>query len=384
MSVSVYSHHITNAPSVTGAVGGLLPMLDAVLVNGISLPSVSSITRSGTTATLVFSNVHGLKYSTRLTVSGCTETDYNGTFIITVVDTTTVTYTVANSPATPATGTPTAMVTSAGWTKPFTGTNLAAYRPASGTQHYLRVNDTFGQNCPIVGYETMTGISTGSNLFPTAAQAASGLYMFKSSATDSVTRPWLVITSDKWVHVWIGRALTTAGDYSSSTTYQPAFFFGDFESLMLGDAFNSVLIGASSSTTAGCTIGYAYQGGTGTATAHYISRPYTGVAGASQCGKYSSFTIGGSYQTTGTDVNRTYPDPVTGGLLLHRMYLTEAGGHPLRGFIPNFYALSANLPGNPGDTFAGRGALAGKTFLLMDVGNSTTRGRAAYDITPVL
>lgn len=383
MSVSVYSHHITGAPPANGVVGSFITLLDAVLVNGISLPSITSITRSGTTATIIFSNVHGIKYSTRLTVSGCAETDYNGTFIITVVDTTTVTYTVANSPATPATGTPAAAVTSAGWTKPFTGTNLAAYRPASGTRHYLRINDTTTSYCSMVGYESMTAISTGTNLFPTAAQWGSGLYMRKSFSADTVTRPWLIIASDKWVHIWIGE-LISSGDYAGSTSYQPACFFGDFESYVLGDAFNSALIGTSTSSGSNCYMGYAPTQTIGTATAHYISRPYTGVVGASACGKHCPSNWS-STSTLGNDASaRTYPDPVTGGVLLFKVFLTEQGNNWYRGVLPNLYGPSANLPGTPGDTFTGRGSLAGRTFIFMDVGNGTTRARAVYDITPVL
>lgn len=381
MSVSVYSHHMTNAPSVNGAIGGLIPLLDAVLVNGISMPSVSSITRSGNTATLVFSNNHGLKYSTRLTVSGCAETDYNGTFVVTVVDPTTVTYTVANTPATPATGTPSAIITSAGWSKPFSGTNLAAYRPASGTRHYLRVDDTTTTYAKLNGYEDMTAISSGTNLFPTAVQV-SALYMFKSSTTDTTARPWLVIASDKWVYVWVGRALTVAGDYASSTTWNPVFFFGDYESLMLGDAFNSALIGSAASTTAGANLGSCSPSSTTANSAHYLSRSYTGAVGAVNFPKHS-WTGSSSVGTMGADSSRAYPDPISGGICLAKVYVSESATP--RGVMPALYNPSANLPGNPGDTFTGRGALTGKTFLLMDVGaGGTTRSRVAFDITPAV
>lgn len=376
MSVSVYSHHITNAPSVTGQVNKLIQMLDAVLVNGITMPSVSSITRSGSTATLVFSNVHGLKYSTRLTISGCAETDYNGIFVVNIVDTTTVTYTVVNSPATPATGTPSAIVTSAGWTKPYSDTYAAAYRPASGTRHYLKIDDGVSSNYSALnGYEAMTGINTGTNLFPTAAQF-SNLYMFKSSTSDTTARPWLVIASESWVHVWVGRALTTAGDYASSTTWNPAFFFGDYSSMMAGDAYNSVLIGSNSSTTVGCYMG---RHSTSTAiTAHFLSRSYTQAVGAINCAKHGWYGES-TPSTIGADTSVAYPNPVTGGLLMAKVYLAEA--NYARGILPNLYAPSGNLAGNPGDTFTGRGSLSGKTFILMDVGDGATRSRIAYDIT---
>jgi len=68
--------------------------------------SVSGITRSGTTATVITSDDHGLAKGNSVIIDGANEGDYNGTFVVeTVADDTTFTYTVANSPASPATGT---------------------------------------------------------------------------------------------------------------------------------------------------------------------------------------------------------------------------------------------------------------------------------------
>lgn len=71
----------------------------------VSSISILSIIRSGTTATVTTVSDHGLSTSSSVTISGATQTDYNITAAITVTSTTTFTYTVAGSPATPATGT---------------------------------------------------------------------------------------------------------------------------------------------------------------------------------------------------------------------------------------------------------------------------------------
>lgn len=74
-----------------------------------SAKSVSSITRSSTTATVTTSSSHGLSANNYITIAGANETSYNGAFRITSVpSTTTFTYTVTGSPSTPATGTITA------------------------------------------------------------------------------------------------------------------------------------------------------------------------------------------------------------------------------------------------------------------------------------
>lgn len=85
--------------------------------------SVSSLTRSGTTATATTSAAHGYTSTEYVTIAGAVETAYNGKVKVTVTGGTTFTYSVSGSPATPATGTITALYASdaqggrrGGWT----------------------------------------------------------------------------------------------------------------------------------------------------------------------------------------------------------------------------------------------------------------------------
>ena len=64
--------------------------------------TISSITRGGTgnlTATLTTASAHGLITGNRVTVTGATPTEFNGTYVITVTGTTTFTYTMATAPS---------------------------------------------------------------------------------------------------------------------------------------------------------------------------------------------------------------------------------------------------------------------------------------------
>lgn len=72
---------------------------------GVSRLSVSSITRNGSTATCTTTSNHKAVTGDSVTISGATETEYNGTFTITVTGATTFTYTVSGTPDAPATGT---------------------------------------------------------------------------------------------------------------------------------------------------------------------------------------------------------------------------------------------------------------------------------------
>jgi hypothetical protein len=69
--------------------------------------AITSITRSGSTATGTTEREHGLptKGTAQLTIEGANESEYNDTFTATRTSATTFTFTVSGTPATPATGT---------------------------------------------------------------------------------------------------------------------------------------------------------------------------------------------------------------------------------------------------------------------------------------
>jgi uncharacterized phage protein gp47/JayE len=84
----------------------------ASVVITASVISVSSITRSGATATATTASNHGLASNVPVTIAGANEAEYNVTDAeITITGLNTFTYQVTGAPATPATGTITAAFT---------------------------------------------------------------------------------------------------------------------------------------------------------------------------------------------------------------------------------------------------------------------------------
>lgn len=75
--------------------------------------SIFSITRSGSTATVTTTSNHNLATGVSVTIAGASQTEYNITAAVTVISNTQFTYLVSGSPATPATGSPTASFTTA-------------------------------------------------------------------------------------------------------------------------------------------------------------------------------------------------------------------------------------------------------------------------------
>jgi hypothetical protein len=104
---------IINSPSITEAdlLAGLWDYA-ALRVSyidrtdqGASRP-ITTITRVSTTATATVASTADLRTGDSLLISGATQSQYNGTKVITVTTPTHFTYTVSGSPATPATGSP--------------------------------------------------------------------------------------------------------------------------------------------------------------------------------------------------------------------------------------------------------------------------------------
>ena len=87
---------------------GVLYTTQAELILSAQNINVTTITRSGTTATVTTASEHSMASGQSVTIAGATPTNYNGTFTVTVISATQFTYTVSGTPVTPATGTITA------------------------------------------------------------------------------------------------------------------------------------------------------------------------------------------------------------------------------------------------------------------------------------
>ena len=270
--------------------------------------------------------------------------------------------------------------TGAGWTKAFSGTNLAAYRQGAGSMCYLRVDDGTGSfKVKMRGYESMTGIDTGVNAFPTTAQLANGVYAAIGIATTAANKPWIVVADNKRFYLWVGVSLTTAVAISTSTTWQALFFFGDIISFRPGDTYCCQIMGSDSANNGTERFGLA-GALTSVNTGSFIERDAAQAAGAVNNGKHFDYFGANSSPTMGSTACVAYPDPITGGINLSRIHVSNgATVKGIRGRLPGVFAPLNALPGNNGDTFSGVGDLDGRTFILLDCGSGTTRCRVALE-----
>lgn len=268
----------------------------------------------------------------------------------------------------------------AGWTKAFSGTNLAAYRQGAGSMCYLRVDDGTGSfKATARGYESMTGIDTGTGGFPTTAQLANGVYIAIGITATAANKPWIVVADNKRFYLWVGVSLTTAADISTSTTWQGLFFFGDIVSFRPGDAYCCQIAGSESASNGTERFGASAHLSASNA-GSFIARNAAQVAGSVNNGRFIDYYGSGYSSVIGSSSSAAYPDPISGGINLGRVHVTNgAATLGVRGRMPGLFAPLNALPGNNGDTFSGTGDLAGRTFILLDCGSATTRGRAALE-----
>lgn len=143
-----------------------------------TLAAISSITRSSSTATVTTSTAHNLVTGDYVTISGAAQTEYNVTAQITVTSTTTFTYTVSGTPATPATGT--IVMTNGGVTQ--NSYRIEAFGPTGGTAACARVSISNAyktldaNNFNAVTWNAVTG-ATGYNVYGRTSSGYQEVYL---------------------------------------------------------------------------------------------------------------------------------------------------------------------------------------------------------------
>lgn len=260
----------------------------------------------------------------------------------------------------------------AGWTKPFTGTNQAAFRmdSVSGLGHYVQLNDNnpnasaVGREARARGFVAMSSVTAGTEPFPTTTQVAdtAGPMIRKSATADSTARPWIMVADERTMYYF-----TKPGDFTGWSGYM----FGEYYSLKSGDLYRSACIGRIVSGGTGPaldssdnlpTLSLVNAAGVG----HYTPRNWANdIAGAVAIGKHGN----AAHSATVLTGLLHYPNLVDNALHLSPVWLHMDIGNlstvlgRLRGFWQILHPVAADI--NDGDTFSGTGVLAGKEFLVI-------------------
>lgn len=348
IAVKRYTSAQTGAPTLTGTAGTLVTLLDACLKDGFNSQSISSASQTGGVATLTFSGAHGYAVNDVIAISGANEAAWNHEFrVLSTPLTTTLTFAIDAGTTSPATGTLAAKIAPLGWTKPFSGTNKAAYLPkASYVQCYLRVLDDSstptsanGRWAKLRGYESMSDVDTGTGPFPDTTQAANALSCWKSSTSDSTARPWWLAGDGGIFYFGLAALASASGVYGG-------YAFGDINSLKSGDGYSSLLSAWSAGVdtlpvnynSPGSMFFSTMGGYTATQIGKYLARTYTQLGTAVAAG----FIGDNGFSTVMGGSGPTYPHPPDNGLLFAPVGVVESSALRSRA-LPGLYApLHAN------------------------------------------
>jgi hypothetical protein len=308
-------------------------------------------------------------------------------------------------------------MTAAGWTKPFSTTNKAAYKQnttgannPSGMYAYVDDNGPGthgGREARVCGFETMSAITpTGTGQFPTAGQSTIGvgtLVIRKSTTADATARRWTCIANGQTFYFFSETADTTS-PYMGNC----GFMFGDITPTKSGDQYATMIIGraAEGQTStqydpihcigaAGSTI-YLMSS---TIYGHFIARHWTQLGSSVKCGKtwdtsrvaMCNLNGGGmnggwqndtqlfsaTYQTGFgrfmTTVGIPFPHGPDNGILVSPVEINHGNG--IRGLLRGFWGPLHDRPLSPYDTITvSSGPLSGKTFMAIYVGFPTNNG----------
>ena len=362
-SVKVFASTDSGAPVLSGTAGALIGVLDACLQNGYGEVTIDSLVVASDVATVTDSTGHGFTMlgavGPVVRISGATPAGLNGDWRITVTSATQFTFTTSGITDQTASGTIVVKRAPAGFTKAFSGTNLAAYRSddVTGTRLYLRIDDGTTTYSTVRGYEALTDINTGTGLFP----AANG-YLAKSSAANTTARPWKLIGDGRLFYFFSN---------SDGASYFDSLVFGDINSYKSGDAYHCWLCAATTSASYGNDLLKLL----GAATGSVLARSYTQTGGVIGSSRYShaistSLGMGGS----------AYVNPVDNGFHAWPVEIWETTV-TARGLAPGFWN-PVHLTNTITDktVVSDIPQLAGRSLWVVVVNTSTTN-RAAFDIT---
>lgn len=335
MTVRIYKSTDASAPVLTGQVGKLTDLLDAILVNGYGAKTAAgwTIAYTGTNKRAYLQNLTG-----------------------------------ANNPA---------------------GMHLYVDDNGTGTGG--------AKEARVCGFETMSAITpTGTGQFPTGAQSTIGsgqLVIRKSGSADATARAWTCIADGQTIYLF-----TETADTTVPLGAMP-FVFGDFFSYKPSDEYAVCIIARNIENSGssindplhlmGCTSAAVYPLNQ-TMWGHFVARHWTGSGGSVAVGKVldnsKTFWQGtqgilggwGSSAQTSAQASASFclgrysqnapvfPNGPDGGIFLSPIYLNHS--YAIRGYLAGLWAPLYDRPFGHNDTFTFSGGnLTGKDMIAQNI-----------------
>lgn len=260
----------------------------------------------------------------------------------------------------------------AGWTKPFTGANIAVFRQGTGGNgRYIRVWNartgddpaTYCMTANVRGYEAMTAVSTGTNPFPTTAQSnRNGLMVRVAHSSPSYPTGWIVRATSNWFDVLVFTGYAAPRGAASAPVADSYLSFGAFPSLKSGDTYNDFILADPNNEHHY----YQHVGVSPPTYSAYVSRNDLGVVGSKVAALVPLSPCNESYMGTGNPSYFPYPNRVNNSVDLYQYALFSEGY--FRGVLPGVWGSAHGLTAiGFGNTFSGIAPVAGRTFEIIPI-----------------
>lgn len=194
----------------------------------------------------------------------------------------------------------------------------------------------------------------------TSGAPVPGNFMIKSTLGNTNPISWMVVATDAAFYMWVN-----CNQDLNTFALANVSFFGDIVSFKVSDAYNTVLIAASTPVPSGSAFATLSTNLSTAVVGHWLARSFTQLGSCVGCAKHSDQLRGAATMGRG---NLAYPNLIDGGLTLAPVWVHEPTNlqTPIRGTMPGIWNICHNLALQHLDTFSGTGALAGKTFLVIN------------------
>lgn len=422
LPIKYFSNTMQGAPQLSNDWGCMTALLDACLVTGFNLKTISSLTSADAVATAMVSSGHLYEVNQVLLIAGADQAQYNGEVRVLSTTSNAFTYAITGTPVSPATGASiSAKAAPLGWEIAFTGTNKRAYRSLNilSNKPCLRVDDgldpayttSYAKKAKVTLAQGMSGIDTFAGarapydaMAPTKNEIGTGggstvvdgwykWYYAKlgANSTDAnvpatYNRPWVLIGDDRGFYLF-NEAVDSSGLGGKC--------FTDFESYRSADGFNTLLCAheayAAASVPPSSINGQGYNGSdwasrfprTQDSAGKVLMRPYTQL-GSNVNPSFTSLNTNNGETTSGYSTGIGWPNGPDYSLLLHPTLLKE-GSH-LRGRMPGMFHVHNDNPAfNHLDTITNVVGYSGRSFKIVKLTHGPTASNyaamLAFDIT---
>lgn len=254
-------------------------------------------------------------------------------------------------------------ISGAGWTKEYSGTNKAVYRPPEGNRCYLRIDNTYSYYAVPQAYATMSDVDTGTEPFSNAATNAR-TWIFHHSSTDNY---WDLIVSPRSLY-WV-TGYTVLGNRS-------CHFFGDYIPLNSSFQYNTALCHGCTTSNDSNNDAHRYMMHLNIVNGKYLRRGWDEVDISGKV--FNWITYGDNTTWVAYNSLFKFPDIITGDLMLDQMKMKNDSS--LIGIMPGIYeSMNCNYGYSTSfyQTISGTGQLSGRNIEYIPIAGS----RVFFDST---